>query len=168
MGANYDANNAIGTLAVGEVVTTEVGDTMFDHMLDMGKMLNDVDVPENGRFAILPPWGIRMLAGDARFTDMSASSSPEALRNGWVSRAAGFDVYMSNNLLTDAVSQPEKINHVCMFGHPKATTLAQQLTGVEAYRPELRFADAVKGLLLYGYKVVRPTCLGVLIGRNTA
>jgi hypothetical protein len=49
-----------------------------------------------------------------------------------------------------------------MFGHPMAISLALQINQVEAYRPEKRFADAMKGLALYGAKVVRPDALGVI------
>ena len=49
-----------------------------------------------------------------------------------------------------------------MAGYPGAITLAEQISKVEAYRPQLRFADAVKGLHLYGVKVVRPSGLAVL------
>ena len=47
-------------------------------------------------------------------------------------------------------------------GHPIAWSYAEQVNQVEAYRPERRFADAVKGLHLYGGKTVRPTALAVL------
>jgi hypothetical protein len=49
-----------------------------------------------------------------------------------------------------------------MFGTSRAISFANQILKVEAYRVEKRFADAVKGLNVYGAKVVRPEALGVL------
>lgn len=48
-----------------------------------------------------------------------------------------------------------------VFGYRGASTYAEQIASVEAYRPEKRFADALKGLHLYGAKVTRPGALGV-------
>jgi hypothetical protein len=49
-----------------------------------------------------------------------------------------------------------------LCGTQMATTYAEQINKVEAYRPEKRFADAVKGLHVYGAKVVRPEALAVM------
>lgn len=48
---------------------------------------------------------------------------------------------------------------VAIAGSDIATTFAQQILKVEAYRPELRFGDALKGLYVYGGKVIRSTAL---------
>jgi hypothetical protein len=47
-------------------------------------------------------------------------------------------------------------------GHNIATTFAEQINEVEAYRPERRFGDAVKGLHLYGAAVIETNALAVL------
>jgi hypothetical protein len=49
-----------------------------------------------------------------------------------------------------------------MFGTGQAISLATQILEVTPYKPEKRFGDAVKGLEVYGAKVVRPECLGVM------
>ena len=49
-----------------------------------------------------------------------------------------------------------------MFGTSHAITFASQINKVEPFRPQDSFSDAVKGLQVYGAKVVRPACLGVL------
>ena len=59
--------------------------------------------------------------------------------------------------ITDAAVVANGI--VALAGSPIATTYAEQIAKVEAYRPEARFADALKGLHLYGAKVLRPTAL---------
>jgi hypothetical protein len=52
-----------------------------------------------------------------------------------------------------------------MAGHMDAITFADQITSVEAYRPELQFADAVKGLHVYGMKVVQPKALAYQVSQ---
>ena len=48
------------------------------------------------------------------------------------------------------------------LGSPRAIAIADQIDKVEAYRPETLFSDAVKGLSVYGVKVVRPKELYVI------
>ena len=56
-----------------------------------------------------------------------------------------------------------------MAGYDQTISYAEQIVEVQAYRPELRFADAVKGLHVYGAKVVRPDALAVLtVSRHTS
>jgi len=62
---------------------------------------------------------------------------------------------------------PERTIKV-MFGTSRAITFANQIAKIEGYRVEKRFADAVKGLNVYGAKVVRPEALGVLTCQPTA
>jgi hypothetical protein len=68
-----------------------------------------------------------------------------------VGRAAGFDIIESNN-----VPNPTGNVHVVTAGTSMALSFAEQINKTEAYRPEAKFADAVKGLMLYGAKLVRP------------
>ena len=76
---------------------------------------------------------------DERFSNISASGSPEALRNGIVTRVAGFDVLESNN-----VPNTEGELYKCLAGYTGAITYGEQINHVEAYRPEDAFGDAVK------------------------
>jgi hypothetical protein len=58
-------------------------------------------------------------------------------------------------------------DYAVMAGYPGAITFAEQISKVEAYRPESAFSDALKGLHLYGTKVVRPSGLAVLTASVT-
>ena len=80
----------------------------------------------------------------------SASNNGEALENGCIGSIAGCKVFVSNNIAN--VGGTSK----CFMRTKRAIAFAEQLSEVEAYRPELRFADAVKGLMLYGAKIVYP------------
>lgn len=165
MYTNVAAENKIGTDAAAITFDTATLDT-YDYLVDLSVMLSDAGCPKSGRWVIVPPWFTGQLVKDERFSNISASSSPEALRNGIVSRVAGFDVLESLNVPT--VTTGGKVNSKIIAGHGMATSFAEQINKVEAYRPEKRFADAVKGLHLYGTKIVRPSCLALLTARAVA
>ena len=73
---------------------------------------------------------------------------------GYVGTFLGFDFYVSNNIAK--VTESGHDNFQCYARTKRAVTFAEQIKSVEAYRPELRFADAVKGLHLYGAKLIYP------------
>jgi hypothetical protein len=103
------------------------------------------------------------LVKDSRFSNISASGSPEALRNGIVTRVAGMDILESNN-----VPNTEGALYKIIAGANAATTYAEQIVDVEAYRPDDSFSDAVKALHLFGAKVVRPSALALMTASKTA
>lgn len=163
MYAGAAVDNTIGTDASAIVPNTTAGTTAYDYLVDMSTVLSDANCPKQGRWIIVPPWFTAKLAKDDRFTNISASGSPEALRNGIISRVAGFDVLESLNV--PVVTTGGKDNSKIVAGHSMAMSFAEQIKKVEAYRPPDSFSDAVKGLHLYGAKVVRPSCLALLTAR---
>lgn len=80
----------------------------------------------------------------------------EILESGCIGNVAGCRVYVSNNIATATDSTDKKSYSKCIARSRRAIAFAEQLSEVDAYRPEKRFADAVKGLHLYGAKVVYP------------
>lgn len=87
---------------------------------------------------------------------LKETDNTSALSNGSLGSFIGFEVYVSPNVVLDASYSK------CLARTKRAIAFAEQLNEVEAYRPESRFADAVKGLHLYGAKVVYPEELFVL------
>jgi hypothetical protein len=144
--------------------TISAATDVYNYLVDCKTILDENNVPDEGRWVILPSFAEGYMLKDERFVKASLPSSDEKLRNGVVMRAAGFDIMISNNLTHNGSADiPVSNDEVrCMFGHPMAITYAEQIVKTEAYRPELRFADAVKGLHVYGAKVVRSEALGVL------
>lgn len=67
-------------------------------------------------------------------------------------------VKMSNNVATAASGTEDKI----MLRTERAIAFVNPMTHTEAYRPETKFADAVKGFVLYDAKIVRPKELIVI------
>lgn len=120
--------------------------------LTMGQKLSEKNVPQEGRWAVVSPWILTKLAlAKVLVTDAGAAAG--AWSNGFQGRVAGFDVYESNNVYTSSST------YYPLFGHRKAISFAGQINKVEAFRPEAKFADAVKGLFVYGAKVVYPDAL---------
>jgi len=155
---------AAGAGTIFDPLYLEDGDTgansAFRLLRQMRAELTRNNVPTSGRFAIISPDFEGLLLGDNRFIDASRYGSTEPIRNGEIGRAMGFAIMLSNNLPegTYAGSPPAYSNYV-IAGHPMATTFAEQISKTEAYRPQNAFSDAVKGLHLYGGKVVRPEAL---------
>ena len=79
----------------------------------------------------------------------------EILESGCIGSVAGCRVYVSNSIASAVESS--KTYYKCIARSRRAVAFAEQLSEVDAYRPEKRFADAVKGLHLYGAKVVYPS-----------
>lgn len=150
------ADNNLGTVAV---TTAAIAYTQL-RMLKL--RLDEADIPEDGRFVTMPPWYYSLLTEDNRFLDASASGTTETLRNGSVGRVLGFDLLQSNQ-----APNPTGDDFIVMAGVDSAISFAQQINKTEAYRPESSFSDAVKGLHLYGAKLVRPDHIAVLTASQT-
>lgn len=86
--------------------------------------------------------------------------STDTMEKGCIGNVAGCKVFVSNNIYM--TENDAEVFYHCVARTKRAVAFAEQLSEVEAYRPESRFADAVKGLHLYGAKVVYPTELLIL------
>jgi N4-gp56 family major capsid protein len=153
------AANLIGSDGTPTVPNNTAGDSqnVYNLVVDCAVALTNSRVPTEGRWMIVPPWFYGKLLKEDNFIDASKAGTTDGLRNGQVGKAAGFNILQSHNV-PNTTSTKYKI----MFGTSRAISFANQILKVEAYRVEKRFADAVKGLDVYGAKVVRPEALGVL------
>lgn len=134
----------------------------YERLVDLGTLLDEQNVPKTNRWAILPPWYTGLLLKDDRFVMAGTNDSAVTLKNGFIGQAAGFALYNSNNIANTA-----KAKYKITAGHPMALSFAEQIVDVEAYRPEKRFADAVKGLHVYGAKLVQPKAIAVMTANRT-
>lgn len=157
--AGVNSANALGTIAVTTATPTDA----YDKVLVPLKVQLDVcNVPTEGRYVAVSPWFHGRLLLDNRFIKVNESGTSEGLRNGMVGRAAGFDILVSNNmpLITGD-------DYLVLAGHPMAISYAEQINKIEAYRPPSSFADAVKGLHLYGGKLVRTDAIATAYASQT-
>ena len=148
--SDIDAGNDIGG---GSPVTVASSADAVAALIDLKVALDDAKVRNDGRFVVVSPWFHGRLLGSDLFVRADASGSADTLRNGMVGRAFGFDVLLSHN--TPTVLD----DSVVIAGVPGAWTYAEQILKTEAFRPEDSFSDALKGLHVFGSKVIRPTSL---------
>lgn len=154
-----DGANNLGTIAVATGTPTAAYD---DILVPLKVALDDAKVPLEGRWVVIPPWVHGRMLRDDRFIRADASGTTDGLRNGQVGKAAGFSVLVSQN-----TPAPGGDDNVVIAGFPGAITYAEQIAKVEAYRPEDSFSDALKGLHLYGAKLIRPSGIAVATASQT-
>ncbi len=160
MRAGVASANALGAIAIPTGTATAAYDSM---LIPLKVKLDEANVPTEGRFCIIPAWVHGRLLRDDRFVRADAAGSTAlAMGNGTVGSAAGFKILLSNNL--PLVTGDD---YSVIAGHPSATTYAEQINKVEAYRPESKFEDAIKGLHLFGAKVTRPDALATALASIT-
>jgi hypothetical protein len=160
------SGNFVGTDASPSTIT--VASDLYPLLTKLKVKLDEANVPDDGRrWCVLPPWAEAVMDQDNRFVLNLNPATFGTLLNGQVGKAAGFNLLKSNNVTFQGVVATG--DYRIMAGHPMAITFAEQINKVEAYRPPLRFSDAVKGLNLFGGKVARPQALAVLtLTRNLA
>ena len=142
--------------SAGNTITDATFDSAlaFDTIALAAQYLNEAGVPKQGRWLALPPWAItKLVLAKVLNTEGSVNANTE-LNSGFMGTVMGFDVYESNSL-TQTGTAPDYTTEA-MAGVPEAISYAEQIVEVEAYRPESSFSDAVKGLHVYGYKVIQP------------
>lgn len=133
----------------------------------MGRLLDQKNVDKAGRWIVIDPVLMEVLADeDSRFLNADFGAAG-GLRNGLViNNWNGFRVYVSNNLpsvgtgaaTTGTVSQEANFG-VLVAGHDSAVATAEQISKTESYRDPDSFADIVRGMHLYGRKILRPEAL---------
>lgn len=148
--AEIMAKEAKLVLGSDEQPVALTSENIYKELIKMKVGLDKANVPPVGRFVVLPPEAEGLLLEDNKFVYVGTSSSEDSLKNGKVFRACGFDIAISNNV-------PVNENKYKIIATYKgSTTFAQQLLETKAYSPEKGFGDALKGLVVFGAKVVRP------------
>lgn len=143
---------------------------VLDMILDMGQVLDEQNVPEDGRWVVIPAWMASLVKRSDLKQAYLTGDSVTPLRNGKIGMIDRFTVYVSNNLAktTDlgsdaasggtggaADSQAWRI----LAGTRDAISFASQITNVESLRAQSTFGNIMRGLNVYGYKVTKPEAL---------
>ena len=129
-------------------------------ILSMSTALDNLNIPEEGRFIVLSPEFISLLKQSELRQAYLTGDSESPIRNGKVGIVDRFTVYQSNMLYTPGSGSDSGYTHI-LAGHPKAISFASQFTNTETQRMESTFGDQVRGLKVYGSKVVVPDALVV-------
>jgi len=122
---------------------------VIDFIVDMGTVLDEANVPESGRYIVLPA-KVCGLIKKSELKDASLSGDGTSIvRNGRLGMIDRFTVYMSHNLYYASSEWS------VLAGHKMGLTFASQMTEMETIRAESTFGNLVRGLQVYGYKVVK-------------
>ena len=152
MGQHQGGSNAIDLLG-----SDGTGTDPLDVMSFMAKLLDEQSVPEEGRWFVAPPSFYNELAqSGSKLLSVDFNAGQGSIRNGLVSsgKLRGFDMYKSNNVAATSTSTGK-----ILAGHISSTATAQTIISTEVLRDPSSFGDIVRGLHVYGAKVLRPEAL---------
>ena len=128
--------------------------SVTDLVVDMGTVLDEANCPEQNRFLIIPA----RMAGLIKKSELKDASltgdSQSPLRNGRLGMIDRFTIYVSHNLKVTSGTK-----YSIIAGTKMGFTFASQMTEMETIRSETTFGDIIRGLQVYGYKVVKPEAL---------
>jgi hypothetical protein len=154
------ADAAVGTAGVNETTASidliDVADPL-DVMARMARLLDDQNIPEEGRWFVASPAFYEALSqSSSKLLSVDYNAGQGSIRNGLVSsgKLRGFNMYKSNNIAATATATGK-----CLAGHMSSTATAQTITSTEVIRDPSSFGDIVRGLHVYGAKVLRPEAL---------
>jgi hypothetical protein len=154
------ADAAAGTGGVAETTASVdllgsdgTGVDAIDLMARMARLLDDQNVPEEGRWFVAPPSFYEELAqSGSKLLSVDFNAGQGSIRNGLVSsgKLRGFDMYKSNNIAATSTATGK-----VMAGHMSSTATANTILSTEVLRDPTSFGDIVRGLHVYGAKVLR-------------
>lgn len=137
---------------------------IIDYIIDCGTVLDEQNIQEDGRFFVMSPKFINLIKkSDIKDASLTGDGT-SPLRNGRVGMIDRFTLY-SSNLLLDTTDGADTVTNM-IFGHKQATTFVTQITKSETLRAESTFGDLVRGLMVFGYKVLLPESLGWLYAKK--
>lgn len=154
------ADAAAGTAGVGETTASidliDVADPL-DVMARMARLLDEQNIPEEGRWFVGSPDFYEALSqSSSKLLSVDYNAGQGSIRNGLVSsgKLRGFNMYKTNNIAATSTATGK-----CLAGHMSSTATAQTITSTEVIRDPSSFGDIVRGLHVYGAKVLRPEAL---------
>lgn len=146
--ANYSGSDIALNTAYGISSSKNVIDVIFEAREHLYK--NGVGSDEEVVLEIAPEVATVITKANISMS----TNNVESIKNGYLGSLAGCKIYVTNNL--HPLKEDNFDARVCVMRTKRAVAFAEQLSEIEAYRPEKKFADAVKGLHLYGTKVIYP------------
>jgi hypothetical protein len=159
-------------LGVAATPVTLSRTNIIDYIILMGQVLDEQNIPENGRWIVIPAWAASLLKrSDLRDASLTGDGTSVA-RNGRLGMIDRFTLYNSNLLptsATDGVGGNDTDGATYIYaGHKNAFTFASQMTQMEVMRSERTFGNLMRGLQVYGRKVIDPTAYCQLYAKPDA
>lgn len=151
------------TPAVYSSATSHPADFYVQVLEPLKVILDQNNVPDDDRYIVVPPWAVSLLSQTQAFvavTDMQGQPS-QAFQRGYEGQVSGFHVLKSNNVPQPVAGGAGTGVWAIQAGHPMGITYGEQIAETEALRLQSTFADGVRGLHVYGAKMVRPDTIAV-------
>ena len=176
--------NILAAISAGATVTTGMGTTStpidigfgsgevdpLNQMSLAAKELDEANAPEEGRwFVAAPEWYNELANTSSKLLSVDFNAGQGSIRNGLVASGLlrGFQMYKSNNLPTNDLSGATPAGSAtapeALFGQISAVSAASAMNKVETIRDTGTFSDIVRGLMVWGRKVLRPEIVGKII-----
>lgn len=131
--------------------------SIVDLIVDIGTVLDEANCPESDRYLVLPAKAVGLIK-KSELKDASLSGEGTSIvRSGRVGMIDRFTIYKSHNLYTSS----GKTNIIA--GTKRGLTFAAQMTKMENLRAESTFGSLIRGLHVYGYKVVKPEAIATSV-----
>jgi len=140
-------------------------DNVINKIVQCGQVLDEQNVPPEGRWMIVPAWVHTLLLTSDLKAAFLTGDATSPMRHGRVGMIDTFTIYRSNQLGTSSDTVGDTTTHI-MFGTNHAITFATQLVKNEQAANPFGFGNIHKGLQVYGYKVVLPEALGWLYAKK--
>lgn len=142
-----------GPLAVTAAPASNKVDVL-DMILRLGQVLDEQNIPETGRWLIVPTWVATLIKKSELRQAYLSGDATTMLRNGRLGMVDRFTLYVSNLLPSGTAGGLASGEYAVFAGHAHGLTFASQFTKMETLRSERTFGQLVRGLQVYGYKVV--------------
>lgn len=156
-----DSANVLGTAAAP--ITTVDKNNVYEFLTEMAKRLNTAGVPKQGRWLQAPGWLEALILNAKIVSDVNPQAT---IQNGTIGNVAGFQIISAPYVPT--ATGAGGASDVVVAGHGMAISFAEQIVKTEAYRPEKSFSDALKGLHVYGGKLIYPEALSIAYVQGTS
>ncbi len=129
---------------------------LLDVLMRMGQVLDEQNIPETGRWVVMPAWAGRMIKQSELRQAYLSGDSVSMLRNGRLGMVDRFTIYISNLLPNNSTDSTNFASgeYPIYAGHAHGLTFASQISKVETLRSELTFGQILRGLQVYGYQIV--------------
>jgi hypothetical protein len=127
---------------------------VLDAILRMGQVLDEQNIPETGRWVVMPTWMATLIKKSELRQAYLTGDSVTPLRNGRLGMIDRFTLYSSNLLPAGTADGLASGEYAVYAGHAHGLTFASQMTKVETIRSEMTFGNILRGLQVYGYKVL--------------
>lgn len=127
---------------------------VLDVILRLGQALDEQNIPESGRWLIIPTWMSTYIKRSELRQAYLSGDAVSMLRNGRIGMVDRFTIYVSNLLPQGTLAGLASGETAIYAGHAHGLTFASQINNVESMRSEQTFGTILRGLQVYGYKVI--------------